>query len=215
MRIEKEIKLHCPSQDMSFFSKETILKTINNSLTALNIQIDDTTKAIHNDIYFDTETYLLYMTDVSLRFRQNENRLILKEKPSHSILSLCRTEWNRHLKKDDDIIKVANELFHMHINTGFVVPKLYVHLLRDSIFITTHCGQYQICVDEYTCVSEYHVNPQKYTEIEIETILSNRDRDLVLNQLITYIMDECKLINIFQSKYQIGISAYTRKEIYK
>lgn len=51
-----------------------------------------------------------------------------------------------------------------------------------------------------------------YLEVEIETIQTFKAEDKVLTKFIHLIMHKCKLINIFQSKYQIGVSTNINEE---
>ena len=214
MRIEKEIKL----QQQPLFSNEfntdklVLVNEICNILSQFHIQINKLDKVIHNDTYFDTDNFLLYSTDASLRIRHNENRLILKEKTESSFQALCRKEWQHYLIEGENALDIANEMFHKHISTEPIYPKLDIHLIRDSIYVTADSGKFQICLDEYICQILNKKFSQSYFEIEIETITSNAPNDATLEQFVSNIIEKYNLSYIHQSKYHIGISAYLKKE---
>lgn len=214
MRIEKEIKL----QQQPLFSNESnteklvLVNEIINILSQFYIQINRSDKVIHNDTYFDTDNFLLYSTDASLRIRHDENRLILKEKTEPFCQALCRKEWQQYLTEGQNALDAANEMFHKYIGTEPIYPKLDIHLIRDSIYVTTDSGKFQICMDEYVCQIINKKISQSYFEIEIETIISNVPNDVTLEQFISNIIEKFNLSYIHQSKYQIGISAYMKKE---
>lgn len=211
MRIEEEIKLSSPKSNTKL-SKKMLSENIYETLSLLNIHVDSISSDNHEDIYFDTEDYLLYSTNSSLRVRCDENRLILKENTIHLNLSLCRTEHWRYLDKKEDIQKAANKLFHEHVYSADLYKVLTVHLRRESIYISTGNGKYQICIDEYDCNFMKYNCVNTYLEVEIETIQTFKAEDKLLAKFIHLIINKCKLINIFQSKYQIGVSTNIDKE---
>lgn len=214
MRIEKEIKLQQQPFFSNKFNNEKIVSfnDICDILCQYRIQIDKLDKVIHNDTYFDTENFLLYSTDASLRVRHDENRLILKEKTELFSLALCRKEWQYYLAEGEDPLDAATEMFHKHIRMEAIYPILDIRLIRNSIYVITDSGKYQICLDEYICQTINKTVFQSYFEIEIETIISHAPDDVTLEQFISYIKENFNLSYVHQSKYHIGISAYMKKE---
>lgn len=216
MRIEKEIKLQQqPIISNEISSKKLVsVNDVCNILNQFHIQINKLDKAIHNDTYFDTDNFLLYSTDASLRIRHDETRIILKKKTEPHFQALCRKEWQNYLVKGQNTLDAVNEMFHKHIGMELVYPQLGIHLIRESIYVTTDSGKYQICLDEYVCQVINKEISQSHFEIEIETIISTSQNDIILEQFICNIIEKFNLKYIHQSKYHIAISAYMKRRTF-
>lgn len=214
MRIEKEIKLQQQSLFSNSFNNKKIvpLNDICDILNQFHIQINKLDKIIHNDTYFDTGTFFLYSADASLRIRRDENRLILKQKAASFSSALCRREWQYYLTERENALDVATEMFHKHIKMENIYPILDIHIIRNSIYVTTDIGKYQICLDEYVCQTVNNAMSQSCFEMEIETILSYASNDVTLEHFINYVKEKFNLSYVHQSKYHIGISKCMKKE---